>query len=232
MSDIISSLLLQKKQNPIDSIPMTYLAQLRGLLDSYFNSVQLQQQEWCLVTSFTDFFFAWFYKFSVDPTTKVIQCNTQHNRKIDEENRSYFLQLLSHPLLNRHWESVTFKNFLAEKYSPDEIYFYLYYRHMILQGHSLQHIDQKVTFNTTINYQQAITIITFIFDYFDPDIIQLLHNVLKNQSTHSNTDKNNSNISFGFFLQLILDFYINQKQRLIMQIYELFRQGGKKQTGE
>ena len=46
---------------------------------------------------------------------------------------------LNIPKLNRMWEFCTFKEFLDEKYSNDELYFYLHCRYLIFRGPMLNH---------------------------------------------------------------------------------------------
>lgn len=48
----------------------------------------------------------------------------------------FYLQL-ANPALNKLWEVVTFREFLLDRCSNDEIYFYLFFRNIIFQGPQL-----------------------------------------------------------------------------------------------
>lgn len=51
-----------------------------------------------------------------------------------DDVRSIFYLELTNPVLNKLWEIVTFREFLLDKSSPDELHFYLFYRNIIFRG--------------------------------------------------------------------------------------------------
>lgn len=57
----------------------------------------------------------------------------------DDVRVKFYLQL-ANPTLNKLWEIVTFREFLLDRSSNDEIYFYLFYRNILFQGPQLQSI--------------------------------------------------------------------------------------------
>jgi len=52
---------------------------------------------------------------------------------MDEARIKFYLNL-TNPILNKLWEIVTFREFILDRYSNDEIYFYLHYRYIIFKG--------------------------------------------------------------------------------------------------
>lgn len=59
--------------------------------------------------------------------------NEQEKIQLDD-NRVIFILDLLNPRLTGIWECVTFKEFLNEKASLDEIYFYLHCRYILFKG--------------------------------------------------------------------------------------------------
>lgn len=57
--------------------------------------------------------------------------NEIDKRELGDESRVKFYQELSRNSLNKIWEVVTFREFLMDRCSNDEIYFYLHYRNLI-----------------------------------------------------------------------------------------------------
>ena len=43
-----------------------------------------------------------------------------------------------HPILDKHWESVAFREFLEESFGNDEIFFYLWCRKLLFGGEVLR----------------------------------------------------------------------------------------------
>jgi len=48
-----------------------------------------------------------------------------------DDNRINFYLELTNPLLNKLWEVIIFREFLSDKGSIDELYFYLHYRNIL-----------------------------------------------------------------------------------------------------
>ena len=100
--------------------------------------------------------------------------------------------------MDNHWETVTFRQFLGEHYSRDEVYFYLHYRHLLLQGPSLDRAEQRVSFKTSVSYVQAIKTIEFVFQGFDQETLLFLTKLL---DTHQGTSKTaQGKVDLGFLL--------------------------------
>lgn len=86
-----------------------------------------------MYSKFPDFVYSWFAKFRVDDLTRKVR-----QSKLDEQDadsaRCSFLRYLINPLVDKHWETVTFRQFLEESSSVDEVYFYLYCRSLLFNG--------------------------------------------------------------------------------------------------
>jgi hypothetical protein len=92
-----------------------------------------------LVSHFPDFVFGWFNRFQLDKVSrKVVQLETSITNSADDNRIKFYLEL-SNPLLNKLWEVVLFREFVSDKGSIDELFFYLHYRNLLYQGAQLRH---------------------------------------------------------------------------------------------
>lgn len=62
-----------------------------------------------------------------------------------DDTRVIFLLDVANPKLNGMWEIVTFKEFLSETATMDEVFFYLHCRNLLFRGPSL--IRHESTFD-------------------------------------------------------------------------------------
>ncbi len=77
---------------------------------------------------------------------------------MDEARIKFYLNL-TNPILNKLWEIVTFREFILDRYSNDEIYFYLHYRYIIFKGSQLEKHESSFQAIMYINWDQVENIL-------------------------------------------------------------------------
>jgi len=127
-------------------ISNTFFAVLRSILDSkYREFLMMPDSNACakMFTKFPEFVYSWLGKFTIDSKTFEIRLLDKSEANICDEIRLSFFYDLLHPNLSTLWEIITFKEFLAEKASKDEIVFYLHCRNLLYEGATLNSSDKK-----------------------------------------------------------------------------------------
>ena len=130
-----------------------------------------------------------------------------------EENRCIFLKNLAHPLMDKHWESITFREMLDERASNDEIYFYLFCRNMLFKGPQLNHHQAGFCFNHFVEYNKVETLINIVFNNFDNANVHYLKKKLEEKKKIKKNETLEI-INSGFVLRIFLEYYrIERKQK-------------------
>lgn len=74
---------------------------------------------------------------------------------------------LSNEKSNKLWEVVVFKEFLEEKASPDELYFYLHCRHLLFKGPQLEASNSTFDIINFVNFKYAVEVVRTMLYQFD-----------------------------------------------------------------
>jgi hypothetical protein len=108
---------------------------VRGIYDSKFYEHSLiSTNANSHPTRFTDFVYSWLSSFTIDQNSRnVIELEWWKRAKSDEI-RLQFLLGLSPEVSRKSWELTTFKEFLNESRTMDELYFFLHCRYLLLQS--------------------------------------------------------------------------------------------------
>jgi hypothetical protein len=113
-------------------ISTLFLATLRGILDSKNNEFVIYEDV-KKYSKFVDFVFSWLGKYLIcEKNRKVKQLETA--MKNIEDIRLGFLDDLMNPKIEKLWECETFREFLMEKYTVEELYFYCRCRSYLFNG--------------------------------------------------------------------------------------------------
>lgn len=92
-----------------------------------------------------------------------------------DDARVIFLLDLTNPKLVGIWEVVTFKEFLNEKASSDEVYFYLHCRNLLFKGPCLM-TRHEATFDVCeyVHASHAESLVELIMAKFDPVNVMMI----------------------------------------------------------
>lgn len=68
-----------------------------------------------MYSKFPDFVYSWFNKFKINEITRQVESINEQftqktaNRDTVDHKRAEFLKYLAHPMMDKHWESATFR---------------------------------------------------------------------------------------------------------------------------
>lgn len=116
------------------AVGMQFLTTLRGILDSKHNECLLSRNIGKEFTSLSCFTLSWLSNYRIDPKTRRQE---EINTDVCFETIGSFYARLMNSQLNGNWEVITFREFLLETLTTDELAFYLKARFKLLKGDSL-----------------------------------------------------------------------------------------------
>jgi len=215
--DLITDTMNRSKEAASEDLvfPSHFIAIIRGILDSKWNEFMYYENSH-YYSKFPDFCYSWLGKFEINPESRsVIPSNNQD----PDEDRCQFLKHLIHPVIDKHWESITFRDFLEEKSSLDEVYFYLYCRFLMFKSPQLEHSQGKYCFIHYVNLDIVNELIEVIFKSFDEETVNFLKKKLKSKAK---IKPNSVLIDSGFVLRIFLEYYRLERKHRFKLLQELF----------
>jgi hypothetical protein len=84
-----------------------------------------------------------------------------------DENRIIFVMDLMNPRLNGIWECYTFREFLGEKFTKEELFFYLHCRYLLLEGRSQDRPGYRFDVILYVRLEHAKNVVIKILQNFD-----------------------------------------------------------------
>jgi hypothetical protein len=121
-----------------------FVTTIRGIFDSKFNEIIMARDHTRLVSFFADFVYGWLTVFTIDPRDRKVRGIIPDDKMDIDFRRLQFYHTLLNPKLMKVWDVVTFREFLEEKVSNDEIFFYLYCRNMLFDGAQLDYLAGSI----------------------------------------------------------------------------------------
>lgn len=193
---------------------VTFFPILRHILDAKWNEILLLTDP-RLFSRLSEFAFSWLCNFTVDSATRSVRkLSTDELQRWDEQVVKFFLDL-SNPMLHKNWECLTLQEFLYDKCSSDELYFYLYARNLLFRGSQT---------NYTSSTFEAIHYVPLLQAEYAADV--LLHQYEKNtkfnfkRHLRDNAVMKTSSVYIvdsGLTLRLLLEVYREErKNRFIL----------------
>ena len=195
-----------------------FISLIRGILDSKFNEF-LYTNDPKLYSKFPEFVYSWLGKFDFDPITRKIRRLTTNELLNSDLNRGKFFYNLNNALISKLWDIITFKEFLDEKSSLDEVYFYLFCRNGLYGGSEL--INQSSTFNIIhfVLFEKVQKLVLEIMIGYDPNYIKKIINKLKAKMKRKFY---NIYIDGSFVLSVLLEFYRQERRNKLFRLREIF----------
>ena len=117
----------------------------------------------------------------------------------------FILDLLN-PKLNGVWECFSFREFLSERYSQEELFFYLHSRFLLLQGKASERPGYQFDIIMYVRLEWAKQVVAKIMQNFDSINIQYAMKILTERSKKKNANRA-SIIDHGFVLQMLMQFF-------------------------
>ena len=108
------------------------LETIRAIFDSYYIELQSHAKlDNCL--EFGSFVYLWLERFELEQVTRdIIGSNSEQDKM--KRKRSEFAVKITSPVFQKLWDSYMFNEFLAGRFTKDDIFFYLNARGLILFG--------------------------------------------------------------------------------------------------
>lgn len=116
------------------NVGMHLLLTIRGIMDSKHNQYLISRYSHRAISSLSNFTISWLCNFKIDSKTKK---KTDITTDVCFETIGGFYARLMSSQLNGYWEVITFREFLMETLTIDELLFYLKARYKLMNGDCL-----------------------------------------------------------------------------------------------
>lgn len=133
--------------------------------------------------------------------------------------REDFLITLTNPLIGKLWECINFKEFLEEKSSTDELFFYLHCRFLLNKGPQMDVDGATFNYVHLIKNDHANFIIDLILSNFEEPTRQFIKQKV-NEKTKFKTKQ--IMIDSSFVLRILLEYYRLERKQKFKLIQSLF----------
>ena len=195
------------------------LAKVRAIFDSKYNEF-LYYSDPKLLTAFPDFVYSWLGKYEVDYTFRSLKKMDPfaYNNNLDDI-RIQFLMELTNPKIEKLWECSTFCEFLEEKFSLDELYFYLHCRNLLLKGPQMQYMPGFFDLIHFISWERAELIVDMVMHKYE---ISLRSTIKSKLSDKAKRKGSHAFIDSAFVLRVLLEYYRLERVDKFNLLEELF----------
>ena len=205
--------------NPNSMDNLMLLVTMRGILDSKHNEYLLSDN-YKTYTNFSNFVYSWLCNFYIDGDKR---CVLQRSFQATHEVANGFIDhLLS---FNKTWELFTFKEFLEEKASLDEIFFYLHCRFLLFNGPQLKRMRAGYDYIDYMNIESVIKVLDLVFKNFDQQTRNFIINKLKAKIKINGIIVL---IDSAYALRIFLEYYKLERKVIYKLLYKNFLASSKK----
>jgi len=207
--------------DPEDSLyPLnrTYLAIIRGIFDSKYNEF-LYFDNSRQMSSFPEFVYSWFNTFYICPIRKNVTLIDTNNKEDAQKRRVGLYKFLTDPKLERTWDVSLFKDFLDEKYSSDEIFFYLHCRYQIFKSPQLSNLAGALTPIHWVHLDICEKTLRNMFKNLSKEQYETLLTSFKERVRQKNKK---TFVDSSLVLKILLETYRQQKRSKLENIRESF----------
>lgn len=215
----IEAEMAEAKQKPEEkslTIDRQSLSNIRAILDSKFNEL-CYNDDYRLHSPFPDFVYSWLSNFYVCPQEKKIKITSNDNITQVQARRTNLYKFLLNPKMNKIWDVAIFREFLEEKCSSDEIYFYLTCRYLIFQGSQLSYFSSCLNPVHWVPFDRVENLVELVFKKMGQEDFNTLKYKIKDRAKKK---ANKYFIDAGFVLRVLLEFYRNEKKLKIVMLQE------------
>jgi hypothetical protein len=152
-------------------------------------------------TRFPEFVLNWLERYDFEPSTKEIVV-----RPVEEQSsaREFYSDLMNYKV-GQNWEIISFREFLLEEMSLEELYFYLQCQNILFRRCGITLEQQYVgDFIILVDFAVAKSVVSVILSEFDSWNINYFLGKLGERMIIRN---NRQMIDSGFCLRCLLEFY-------------------------
>lgn len=200
---------------------MMLVITIRGIFDSKHHEY-LITDNYKSYSKFSDFVYSWLCNFYIDEDrrcvlSRVVQANSEIALKFVDEIMKF----------NKTWELFAMKDFLEEKTSSDEIFFYLHCRFLLFNGPQLKRLSGRFNYIDYVKLDQILKVLDLVFRNFDPEARNFVVNKLKAKC------KMNGDIilvNSALALRILLEYYKLERKIIFKLLSQSFKFISKKST--
>ena len=202
-----------------NKISLHFLATVRGILDSKYNEF-IFHNDYRSFSKFPEFVYSWLTTFEISEETKQIQEVGVEKSADPNEILLFFLKNLYHPLGLKLWECQNFKEFIEEKASIDELFFFLHCRFLLNKGPTLPKDGAAFCYVHYVLYYYAESIVDLVLKHFDDESKNFVKARLREKAKGKNKKLL---IDVSFVLKVLLEYYRLERKQKFLNIRDLFR---------
>ena len=217
--------IFEKKTNNFDTnhaennISTKFLSTLRGILDSKYNEFIIYQ-DYKSFSKFPEFVYSWLNTYEIHEESRLIKEICIEKSSDPNEILLSFINSLYNPLGMKLWECQNFKEFLEERSSIDELFFFLHCRFLLNRGPTLLKDGASFSYIHYVLYYYAEMIVDLVLKHFDEETKGFIKARLREKAKGKNKKLF---IDVSFVLKIMLEYYRLERKQKFHTIKDLFK---------
>ena len=181
---------------------------LRGIMDSKWNECLYSERDGRRISKFSDFVYSWLGNYMVDDKKRCVR-EMEWVEKDSADN--YRLQLLLGLQSHRsssNWETFNFREFLEEKFTEDELFFFLHCRYLLFKGSQLSTTSGMYYAKHYVSYERVSELVDTVM----LKATEKERGNLKEKLKVSMKCNANNSLDSSMILRILLEYYIREKK--------------------
>lgn len=195
-------------------------ATIRGIFDSkHYEHLMCSEETGKRPSRFPDFVYAWTGHFMIDENSRQVKNLERWQKERSDKWRLMILLGVKHEMSKRVWEINTFKEFLMEELSIDELSFYLHCRFLLFEGPQLAITLGRFKHLHYVTLKKAKEVVDLVMSKLPEKLLGDVRSLL---SEHTRRKDNELQIESSLVLRVMLEYYRKEKQVKYKAIKQLF----------
>jgi hypothetical protein len=191
---------------------------IRGILDSKWKECLFSEKNGKRISRFPDYVYSWMGNYKVDEEKRCVREIDCFEKDSSDNGRMQLLLGLQSHRSNANWESYNFREFLEEKFSEDELYFFLHCRFLIYGGPQLGIASGMYNSKCFISYERVFEIVQIVMQKSPEKDRRLLLEKLSDCESY----KLNKLLDSAMTLRVLLEYYIREKKVKVSILRSLY----------
>lgn len=193
---------------------------IRGILDSkYYEHLMCSEESGRKPSRMADFVYGWTGHFMIDENSRQIRPLERWQKESADRLRLTLLLGVKHEMAKRIWEISTFREFILEELTIDELSFFLHCRFLLFEGPQLAQPLGRVKHLHYISLQKAREVVDTIMNKL-PD--KQLGDIRALLSEHTRNKHAELQIESSLVLRVLLEYYRKEKLAKYKGLKQLF----------
>lgn len=202
---------------------------IRGILDSkWYEHLGCMEEMGRKPSRMADFVYGWTGHFMIDENTRQIRPLERWQKESADHLRLTLLLGVKHEMAKRIWEISTFREFLLEELTIDELSFFLHCRFLLFEGPQLSQPLGRVKHLHYVSLLKAREVVDTVMSKL-PD--KLLGDVRALLSEHTRNKHDELQIESSLVLRVLLEYYRKEKVAKGKGLKQLFVEAEAAESG-